>query len=153
MRQGCWKGAWKIWLKIHYIIEPAQLPPFEPDQRVKSLRILIALLDNEDILFDSEPVEIRDSIPRLRYHLRGKLLRDTQKCFGADLAVAKFEHKRYEQDFGVLEEKARTDLMTFGDVEYIPVAESGEQGRRFVRDVNALLRWAGCETRREEDIV
>jgi hypothetical protein len=138
--------ALKLWLKIHFVIQPAQLPRFSPDQTIKSLRVLIALLSDEDVCKalktdNSFPPELVDVLPRIVYHLRGKLVRQTENCWGADSAVAKFERKLYEEHFGALEK----DLMALKESYYIPVTENEEAKKQFNGDMVKLLMWVGIE--------
>jgi hypothetical protein len=66
------------------------------------------------------------------HHFRAKLLVDTDKCFGADSAVAKYEKRLYKEKFPELDRKAW----------------SPEEVAEILDMVNELLAWAGVQVRR-----
>jgi hypothetical protein len=72
-------------------------------------------------------------------------MRDAESVWGADSEVARFERGLYNDDFHVLEERAREDLICFADEEYdyVPVTEDEGVRKLFERDVVRLLGWAG----------
>lgn len=129
----------KTHLKIYYDVQPAQNLPPMPYQRLGSLRVLITLVSTETA--HHFPKNVQRLVPSSLYlHLRGKLVRDTVKCWGEDSEVARFEQGVYGEEFGGVEGKAEVKM-------------NRNAKRQFGRDVNRLLEWAGLKARKVEELV
>jgi hypothetical protein len=141
----------KTYLKTYYDIQPAQNPSVMPYQRIGSLRILITLVNMD--LPASFPKNINKLMASMYYHLRGKLVRDTAKCWGEDSEVARFEKVIYGEEFGEIEALAKTGKTNGRECEFIPIESHINVKRQFVRDMNKLLEWAGLKAKKTEELV
>jgi hypothetical protein len=125
LRKGDNIGALNIYLKIYFEIEHVALPPPFPDDRINSLKKVISLIRTVQLV-ESPLVteEIKSLLPYIRGFLSKKLCKKTEKCFGRDTEIAKFEREQYQKMFG-------QSTNAYDDRE------------RYVKDMSKILEWAG----------
>jgi hypothetical protein len=126
--------AVKIWLKLYYEIEPVSIPRVFPDDRVLALKKLVSLIRTlQSIESPVIPEDVKDVLQYVRGYLSQRLCRDTEKCFGSDTEIAKFEKEQFQKVFDHCE-------------------ESFDDRGRYVQDVKVLLGWAGVFEVSDEDL-
>jgi len=117
--------ALKVYLKLYYEIEHVAIPPSFPDDRINSLKKVISLIRTVQLV--ESPLmneDVKELLPYIRGYLSKRLCIETEKCFGFDTEIAKFEREQYQKIFS-----QSTD--GYGDRE------------RYVKNVKELLNWAG----------
>ncbi|KAE9370083.1 SET domain-containing protein [Stipitochalara longipes BDJ] len=125
LRKGDNIGALKVYLKLYYEIEHAAIPPPFPDDRINSLKKLISLIRTVQLVESPLITEdIKSMLPYIRGYLSNKLCRETERCFGFDTEIARFEKEQYQKVFG-------GSTNRYDDRE------------RYVHSVKAVLQWAG----------
>jgi hypothetical protein len=87
------------------------------------------------------------------YYPRGKLVKETNKCWGEDSEVTGFEKAVYEEYFGMVKALAKTGMTRGKECEYIPIGTHRNVKRQFVKDMNKLLGWAGLKSRAAEELI
>ncbi|PMD28840.1 SET domain-containing protein [Hyaloscypha variabilis F] len=125
LRKGDNIEGLKVYLKIYFEIEHVVIPPPFPDDRINSLKKVISLIRTAELvesLLITE--EIKSLLPYIRGFLSKKLCRETEKCFGPDTEIAKFEREQHQKMFG-------QSTNAYDDRE------------RYVNDINKVLGWAG----------
>ncbi|KUJ21562.1 SET domain-containing protein [Mollisia scopiformis] len=139
----------KLALKIYYQVEPVIKPPIYEDYRLCTLYTIISLLNPPPpgtTNLDELPLVVLMLIPNIFLYLRDKLARDTEKCYGADSIVAKFERNFFVQASDPLKE----DMS--GSLKYSPLDKSVEGRKELVKSMNELLEWAGMDSLNEKDL-
>lgn len=136
----------KLSLKIRFLIEPAQDPPTTIEERINTLYNLVSLLNFPvpgQTALDDLPLEIKFPGMFVMFHLRAKLAADTELCYGADSAVA-----RFEKDFAKTgREHMAAEMRRMGrEFHYTPLSESARRRRIHAEHMNTLFSWAGLPT-------
>jgi hypothetical protein len=93
-----WCNALKACLKIYFLIEPIIIPPGLPYERLDTLMMICTFMDaalpsQVTNGMNGFPNNAQNISSHVWAHLRMKLARDTEKCFGVDSIAGKFELK------------------------------------------------------------
>jgi hypothetical protein len=137
----------KVQLKIHYDIEPTQIPRTLPYQRLGYLRVLLSTFDPTPSA-NPLPKHVQKLMVSVYYHLRRKLVKEMAKSWGT-----RYEMRHYEQDFGEKEALTREGKLNSKDCDYIPLEGNEDAKNKFVEDMNKLLEWAGIKAKSAEELV
>lgn len=149
-RRGETAECLKVALKIYYVIEPTIVPPIYEDYRLCTLYTVVSLLNPSTAgTTDLEelPFTLKEIIPIIFIHLRSKIAMDTERCYGADSIVARFERQFFIDTLKRLQEGANVNF------KYVAADTDMEERARFVKNINDLLQWAGINARTERDLV
>jgi len=154
----------KTWLRFVYLVEPASRPRHPKDQCITHLKLLINPLNTSSAHDEylPYPASVAKLTTNLWYHLRYKVLRDVQKCFGEDSEIARFQYRENEDVFGRNESLSRDSIAIqkrFRDklgCDFIPIsptAEGRKAKEKFLRDMNELLAWAEVPPMTERELL
>ena len=152
LQRGKTSDCLKAALKMYYLVEPAQIPQTVLSDRISTLYVIVSLMNvpqRNSTKLEEFPDQVKYIIPHVFFHLRARLVAATEKCFGADSAVAKFEKKTLRDMLETLEEVAQKQGHKF---EYEPLKNNNRETRAFVEKMNELLEWSGIPARTEAQL-
>lgn len=150
LRRGETAECLKVALKIYYVIEPMIVPPIYEDYRLCTLYTIVSLLNAPPpgtTSIEELPPALQEIIPVVFIHLRAKIATDTERCYGADSIVAKFERQFFVDTLKISQEGAN------GNFKYVAADSDEEERAKFVTSMNELLKWAGLDALTERDLV
>ncbi|KUJ23260.1 uncharacterized protein LY89DRAFT_777046 [Mollisia scopiformis] len=140
--------AFKHCIKIYYVVEPKIPPPeyISPQDRLSTLYRLCCFaapmeIDDPEVGTVEVPPKMMALMTGSWAHLRYKLVKEIEKCFGADSAVAMVEKSDFEDKTALIDDTNR--IHGEGGFRYVPLAESQMAREKFVEQMNELLVWAG----------
>lgn len=148
--KGDYDAAFKICLKIYYLIEPPSLTA-----RLQTLyRICCFMVVPKPkpvpLSEGQTPVRMQDLTPHIVVHLHEQLLGQIKKCFGQDTAVVKWE----EPFLTELKEIYASSIMVGGVTwKYVPLEEGVKAKEMFLEQINVLLEWAVVGKLTEEALI
>jgi len=90
--------AFREYIKVYFIIEPASLPALTPELQNLSLKLLLSFLYATFELGSERDLENEGDLHQLYLFLRLKLVDDMKKTLGKSSEVAKFETKCLQED-------------------------------------------------------
>lgn len=144
--------AFKICLKLRYVIERVHVPRISLTEQVGTLFMLNTFIQQYSTSTAVEqgwgklPGHITALFSRIGFHLKAQLVDLVVKCYGQDSAVA-----RFEKDFF---DKVLALMASFQPQSRYVRMEVGAPGyAQYVENTNKLLEWAGIEAMSGEDIL
>jgi hypothetical protein len=143
LQKGRTPDCLKAALKVHYLVEPAQIPETTTADRIGTLYVIVSLMNvprTGSTTLKEFPDQAKTIIPFVFLHLRARLAALTEKCFGADSVVAKFEKDYFRSLVKTVEDVAQKQGLKF---EYEPLKNNERETGIFVENMNELLVWAG----------
>lgn len=135
-------GALRSCLALYYLVEPAQIPPIIVSQKLNTLFNLLQLVTMVGEMKDSEfegKSKPKAITAVLQLQLREQFVGDTEKCFGVDSKVARYEREVF--DDLVAEHEKRSHA------KYVMMDGSLVEQEKFKESINELLTWADWPVR------